>query len=541
MSTLTHKGVSMVLSDFQNTDLIKLKKKLTIRLIKIVPGRKSYIQEVRNYLQEGRYIYIPRFKAIQFELQFENKLIIKSQEIPYKYVGKLFDFQQPIVDRLMDIFSPINVAAGKAGCVIKAETGIGKTFIAANIISLKKCRTLFIVPQINLALQTYNTFSELFPEEQIGLYYSGRKNIQNITIGISKSCIKDKYNATNKSIANPNPTVLTEREFFSNFDMIIFDEIHSYTGISYRKIFNISQRPMMLGMSASMSRDRVELYDYVVDRIGPIFDVDELPSIKENKVVFVGQATITRPVLVNDIVSYMGTAKLISKDHRRNCILIDEALKLPDRKILILTIFRSHVIELFRLLSEKLTEKNNSDNNLNKVERKVYVPEINIKILMKKIHNKFKKIQITSSKLTEENISLESLTALKNQYESTLDLLKKTNSIIRNSVNNISFIMGGSSIEEVNSSIKTQIIISTNKYSGTGMSVDDATVLIGGLPIKKESMQVSGRITRTNPKYNHIFRHYIDICDERSTLKSQLNERIKQYKKKNMSIVYVDS
>ena len=63
------------------------------------------------------------------------------------------------------------------------------------------------------------------------------------------------------------------------------------------------------------------------------------------------------------------------------------------------------------------------------------------------------------------------------------------------------------------------------------------TALIVAAPIKKEILQVAGRIFRINKKYNGIRRKIIDIHDTRSVLKSQLYTRKKEYRRRGLTII----
>ena len=112
-----------------------------------------------------------------------------------------------------------------------------------------------------------------------------------------------------------------------------------------------------------------------------------------------------QPVLSEDgITQYMGTAKKLVSEPKRNIVICNQVEELKHHNIFILTIFRAHVLELYRLLSSDFI---------------IDAPELN----------------------NDE----------------------------------IEFIMGGSSLNDIERAKQGKIIISTYKYTGTGVSIDNMT------------------------------------------------------------------
>lgn len=519
---LTKNGVSILIPTISN-QIIPLKKLLTIKIPREVPGQRTYIEERKNYIQKGKYIYIPRFRAIRMGITYDNKLrdIETNNMINYNYLGEPLEYQVHIIENIMNIFTDENKKLGKCGVVVKAGTGIGKTYIAFSIIAKLKVKTLIVLPQVALLKQWEKDLKILFPDEEIGKYYGGVKKICNITLAVVNSLLLDYYvddridNTANKSDKSADNTAdkstdnkpnnkkakgnIDETNFFKNFDFVIFDEIHMYQGRKKCDIFNKTQCSYMMGLSASMIRERVEMYDYIVDRVGDVFDVDSLESVRQTKIKFTSEAHIinyvgapifTTPVLINDTVNYFATAGRLAADNRRNLLIIDEIMNLLNHNIFVLTIFRDHVLELYRLLYDRIDGMEKSEN-----------------------------IEIIAPELSEEEI-----TDIQEKYKIKTD--------------DITSLMGGASSKELEYGITRKIIISTYDYSGTGISIDSMTALIVALPIKHKMFQVIGRIFRANKSYAHITRIIIDILDQRSPLKNQFKVRRLDYDNRECVMIH---
>lgn len=512
MSTyiLSRFGVLYPRKNLNTTNYQKLLKNLTIKVLKKIPGKRNQILNIKNYRVDKNYVYLPRFFAINKELNLINKINGKELklnnvsnlniinldninnliQINYNFKGFMLDYQEIIIKYLLDnIYSLNSIIKGSSCSVLKLETGYGKTYVAMNLISLLKLRTLIIIPNTIILEQWYEALVKLFPDEKIGKYYGKEKNIQNITLGIINSCCSKEFYTSNKKDAEK----LTVGKFYSNFDFIIFDEVHKYTGAKQRIVFDNSQSLCMLGLSASIDKKQLPLLPYITSRIGNVIDCNaDIPNLHLENVVFTSEVRIleyrgshkyTQPVLNDDgIMQYMGSARRVSSDPKRNTFIIENLLKILDHNIFILTIFREHVSTLYSLLT----------NILPNIE--LDAPELD--------DNEIKEI--------------------------------KKNKINKSDITNI---MGGSTLSDIEEAKNSKIIISTYKYTGTGVSIDNMTALVIAAPIKNEILQVAGRIFRKNKKYDDIERIILDICDVRSPLKNQVYTRIKEYKRRKCRII----
>jgi len=76
----------------------------------------------------------------------------------------------------------VSVMEMKERGVIKLPTGSGKTYVGANIIDRLGESALFVVPDLNLLSQTYETFREIWDPSDIGWVGEGRFEARHITV-----------------------------------------------------------------------------------------------------------------------------------------------------------------------------------------------------------------------------------------------------------------------------------------------------------------------------------------------------------------------
>lgn len=138
---------------------------------------------------------------------------------------------------------------GNKALVISA-TGTGKTIISAlDVKSFKAKRILFIVHRENIAKAALNTYKQLMPEKDFGLYTGQQKQEANYLFCTIQSLVinLDKFN----------------RE---EFEYIIFDEIHHGGAKTYQKVLNYFNPQFLLGLTATPQRSDnfniFEIFDY---------------------------------------------------------------------------------------------------------------------------------------------------------------------------------------------------------------------------------------------------------------------------------------
>jgi hypothetical protein len=202
----------------------------------------------------GGYMILPRMKGLSIfgnskdintkELQLINQMS-EGQDIP-KYRqhvdGLELVLNQTLArDYLMaNNFSPRHVKAGLGSAIIDLEPGQGKTFLAISIIPEYWKKTLIIVPNKTLLAQWVVILEKYFPKLYIGQYYGDKKIDGDIIVGVVNSI------ASSKTFLG-----IPADKWFNYFGLVIYDEIHKYCSPTFRKVFNRTNAPVVLGMSGT--------------------------------------------------------------------------------------------------------------------------------------------------------------------------------------------------------------------------------------------------------------------------------------------------
>src|SRR5579883_2484285 len=142
------------------------------------------------------------------------------------------------------------LAEGSRGVVV-LPTGAGKTLLAAMAIAETGLWTLAVVPTIDLLQQWRGALSSALslPEEEIGVFGGGEKDIKPVTI------------ITYDSAA------IYPREL-RHFGLLVFDECHHLPAPTYRLIAESAFTPLRLGLSATPERSDMAHAD-LIELIGP--------------------------------------------------------------------------------------------------------------------------------------------------------------------------------------------------------------------------------------------------------------------------------
>lgn len=147
---------------------------------------------------------------------------------------KLYDYQECIVDTVCaDYLNKERQDQCRASCLIKLDTGLGKSFIAAEIIRRMRLRTVIIVPQIELARQFEADLNSVFTN-------------LNIVRGVDVFC--------DISIIVIDTAVTFDKALYTQFGLVIFDEVPAYCTDTRRSIFYLAKQFCAIGMSATPTR-----------------------------------------------------------------------------------------------------------------------------------------------------------------------------------------------------------------------------------------------------------------------------------------------
>ncbi len=473
MAILINQGFYIPFSNFPSNSVLEqtvqiIKKKFSItytdKILKKTFYNKSFIIDYTK-----KYIILKRFG---YYLLFEPvNLKINFKQNPHlsiSWIGEQTYNQSIITTHILNnIFN--TPEKGNAGCIVKLKPGQGKTYIASYLIAALKCRTIIIHHTSNIFEQTKKAIkSTISGNYTIGEYSGQKKKYGHIIIMTIHSALSPTFTFKDKTISAKN--------LFEKFDLIIFDECHKYLSDNRLKIFNTHQFKYTLGLSATPFEHPKHFGIISTWVIGPILNCESLPGYQEPKEENQFKGTIfkynyssfenyTRRSTYNNTVSFTETVKQMCHDHYRTSLII---------QIIKHALQKDHNIILFA----------------------EFIPYLKV------IYELLKSFGLTNSLITEPIFNPENFEPI--------------------------ILTGGAGIKKMNQAEKSDIILTTYGYMGTGKSIPRLDCCIFATPRRKNTEQYIGRILREGSDKS-ISRTIYDIVDTKLSLKSQFYDRNKIY------------
>ena len=133
---------------------------------------------------------------------------------------------------------------------IVLPTGAGKSIVATLAIDHVQAPTLIVVPQLDLLHQWYENLSEIYGQDNVGVYFGEKKDIRPITVTtyVSASSHLD--------------------ELGNRFMLLICDEVHHLTSAVWQQAARLSIAPKRLALTATYPAD-FEDHLLLQELIGP--------------------------------------------------------------------------------------------------------------------------------------------------------------------------------------------------------------------------------------------------------------------------------
>lgn len=455
---LTRSGViaeyQTLVDKIGNDGIRKIKKIFTIITIGHNNTRKTItavkiIKAVKANDTISTKLLLPRFGGFMLFNDIENRLQ-RGTDIKLNPNMKLTPNQSQTLKYLkQNIYTLANVEKGTSSTILQMDPGYGKTYLSFGVINEIKKKTMIIVPNTYLLRQWVDTLDIAFPDSKIGQYYGLKKIDGDIIVAIVNSALK-----------YPD---------YTEFGLIIYDEVHMYCSKKSSAIFSKAQAACCLGLTAT-PEDRIDKFDPVAQwSLGNVIYADKLPgwnsgnvnfSTNVTRVIYGGHKDYTRILeSATGIVSVPLMINQLQEDPHRNRLIVAYAIKLykTGKNVFVFSDRREHLHMLANLL----------------IEQKIHfdAPE--------------------------------------------LETIKK--------------LMGGSTNDDIeNAKNVGRIIMTTYQYSGTGVSINKMNSLILATPRRSNMKQILGRIYRLTSDQT-IVRQIIDIVDNKICLKSQYYSRKKAY------------
>lgn len=158
--------------------------------------------------------FIALFQETFPTLPFTDSRVETGSKLSLPWVKtphSLRDYQLEVVEALLD--------PAKWRGIVNFATGLGKTLTAIHFIKRYKRNALIVCPSDSVAKQFYTQCIDAFGPSMVGFYGSGKKKINDITIGIAASITRN-----------------TDDFKKANFGVVIFDEIHHIAADTFYNI-----------------------------------------------------------------------------------------------------------------------------------------------------------------------------------------------------------------------------------------------------------------------------------------------------------------
>jgi superfamily II DNA or RNA helicase len=240
--------------------------------------------------------------------------------------------------------------------ILSATTAFGKTVAAIGLIAKLKVNTLILVHTRALQdqwIEKLNQFLEIsYAEPEQTKRRGRRKNFSPFGSG------KDLHNlvdvVTFQSCIHDN----TVNELVRNYGLVIVDECHHVSAVSFEQVLNSIQARCVYGLTATPIR-KDGLQPIIFMQCGPIrysFNSKDQISEQTFQRYLISRFTSYR-CLLNENPSYAAIMQDIADDETRNQQIVDDvkAAVSAGRTPIVITTLRSHVTQLATLLSPHIS------------------------------------------------------------------------------------------------------------------------------------------------------------------------------------------
>ena len=301
------------------------------------------------YIETKNKLYIPKMYGINRygdpKRYMPNYTGKPWDNIDLTFNGVLFENQKEPVNAL------INACKNNGGGILKAGTGIGKTYMSINVLSQLKIKTIIIVNKIPLMHQWKNELESLIPGISIGII-QGQKNVQvegnDVVIAMLQSLARIQY-----------PDSL-----FEDFGLAIFDEIHNTSSRVFSKVLSKLCCKYTIGLSATPNRSdgceyvfKYHIGDIVYnsnskrDGLPPILNIIRIDSSEYKEINTINKITGQSQIQYTSMLSEL---TIMPKRNKIILEIIRDLVVREGRKILVLSDRREHLKQLKNILDNDL-------------------------------------------------------------------------------------------------------------------------------------------------------------------------------------------
>jgi len=353
---ITRSGCRIDKKKINEETLNELKKELKVTPIVDMDYEKNEDITFPVYIEDEKFIYIPKFYGIKKFGKMKNEILSKTSI--FSFSGKLRDYQIPIIDICIKKIKEVG------GGILSVPCGFGKTTMAIYIAHILQAKTLILVHKTFLQDQWIDRIKK-FTNASIGIIRQNKIVVNcDIVVGMVESISYRDY----------DPSI------FDDFKLVIYDEVHHLGSKIFSKTLLKTGATYTLGLSATPIRND-GMTKIIKWFVGDIIYKQEMKKdanvnvksfefntdtklFTEKKRAFGGKIKINIPLTIN----------MLCKNNERTQHLINIISGLrqnSERKIIIL----SDRISLLKILKEaidKIIENEIKEEKIEKDEWKTY-------------------------------------------------------------------------------------------------------------------------------------------------------------------------
>ena len=334
MKCLKYKGYYIKKDSLSELELKNIKKELKVKP-KIIEfsNKESNDISYKIYQTTKKYIIVPKYYGIEKFGNIDFK--VEPTNVNINFNGELRDYQVPIVNKILDHMNE------KGGGLLSVPCGRGKTLMAIYIAHKLGLKTL-VVTHKSFLLSQWKKQIKKFCEIDAGTIRAKIIDVdkKEIVVGMIQSISMKDY----------------DDDVFKHFGLVIYDESHHCASKVFSQALMKTCCKYTLALSATpyrndglikvmhwflgdtIYREKIRINNQVVSKIFTYTSTNE--KFKEKIIPYGKQRG--RP----DIIKMMGNLASLSERTKHIINIINEIRKDPERKIIILSKYVDHLIEM---------------------------------------------------------------------------------------------------------------------------------------------------------------------------------------------------
>ncbi|MFA7287104.1 MAG: DEAD/DEAH box helicase family protein, partial [Patescibacteria group bacterium] len=401
--------------------------------------------------------------------------------------------------------------AHRGTAYLQMDTGLGKSRVGCAVIARLGMPALVVVPTKSIAAGWVDEFAEIFPDLRVGMFANPPKTSKKKPAG------PDTHDVV---IIIINTFYEKDPEFLHGFGVIVLDEAHEYHSKEFSRALWLCQTKAVLGLSATPDVNPTGMDKYIYLHLGAPILQASIPGFDVGDVQFRGVVRVVEyagsPAHCGNVVTAAGTMSAIMtigaviRDEARLRLVVAEIIRLHDLHL------TAPAAELAALgLGPRPEEAATPKHPAGVVRR----------------HGVFVFAEHREYLIAIRDALLARVAA------EDIDAPEIDAAPVAVAAPEVSVLRGGVAKADMTRAKRAgaHIVLTTYGFSRRGVSLADMTSIVAATPRRNGSRQLLGRFLRRGSDES-IVRQMVDIVDVRTGLKSQLTERMKEYRVKKYPV-----